>query len=133
MKKLMITIGVILVILISWIAYNSTKIRLYEGLDVESIAEIHISNIGTRLDTNDKSKILKITNYLKNLKLSKRTDTKVPNESRDTSIELEDKNGKVISRIELYGYVLIIHPDEEYYTTPTSMYSDLEKMCKEYK
>lgn len=135
MEKTGISIGLIIVILLIGIfyAWSSTKIGLFEEVDKESITEINIAYIGGTFSTNDKSQILEFMDYLQSIKVSKRSDNKVPNATPDAQIALRDNNGNFHS-VATYGDVARIYPKEEYvYTMPTSIYSNLEDLCKKYK
>lgn len=139
MKKLIISICVIFVILSIGAGYvtikiiNRPQIRLFEGVDTDSIDEIQIGYFGGTLVTKDNKQISEIMNCLKSLKISKRSNNEVPNTTPDAEIDLIDKNG-LVTKVEIYGDVARMYPKEEHnYTISTSIYSDLEDLCKKYK
>ena len=138
MKKLIISICVIFVILSMAAGYvtikliNRPQIRLFEGVDTDSITEIHISYIGGIFVTKDRSQILDIMHYLKSLKLYKRSNDKVPNTTPDSGISVICENGSV-NNVEFYGDVANIRGEEHNYTAPSSIHRDLEELCEKYK
>ena len=131
MKKLIISICVIFVILLMAAGYvtikliNRPQIRLFEGVDTDSITEIQIGYFWGTFATKDTSQILEIMNYLKSLKISKRSNDKVPNTTPDAEIALIDENG-LVSKVQIYGNVANISEEEHNYTISTSIYRDLE-------
>lgn len=138
MKKLIISICVIFVMLSMAAGYvtikliNRPQIRPFEGVDTDSVTKIQINSVGKTIITKDKSQILDIMCYLKSLKLYKRSNGNVPNTSPDAWIIVIDENG-LVKNIDIYGGVARISPDgQDGYTVPTSLYHDLDELCKKY-
>lgn len=133
MKKIYIISSIILIVSLSLGIFfsNNTKIKLFENVDTCNVAEINIFNPGASFNIDDENEILEIMNYLKNVKLSKNSDKTLPNTTPEAQIALEDKDGKTVSSVAIYGYVAILYPnDGEWYTISGSIYSDLENLCK---
>ncbi|WP_459480899.1 DUF5301 domain-containing protein [Clostridium saccharoperbutylacetonicum] len=136
LKKLSIILGLIFVFVLFFEikVFNNTKIRLFESVDTDNISEISIFNPGASFNTDNKNDILEIMNYLKNIKLSESSNKMLPNTTPDAQIALEDKDGKTISSIAIYGNVAVLYPDDtKWYTISSAIYSDLENLDKRHK
>ncbi|NFH89597.1 hypothetical protein FDA33_05095 [Clostridium botulinum] len=134
MKKIFISISIILIILSMGICHNSTKVKLFENVDIESIDQISISYIGGTFSAKDKSQISEIMNYLKNVQFSERSNRNAPNTTPDVLIGLSGKDDYDIPCLKIYGDLARVVPEQEDdYTIPDDFYREIDNICKKYK
>ncbi len=134
MKKIFISISIILIILSMGICHSSTKVRIFESVDTESIDTISILYIGGIFSTEDKNDILEITNYLKSVQFSERSNRNAPNTTPDVIIGLSDKDDHNILLLQIYGDLARVTPTQEIdYTIPDGFYREIDNICKKYK
>lgn len=134
MKKIFISISIILIILSMGICHSSTKVRIFESVDTESIDTISILYIGGIFSTEDKNDILEIMNYLKSVQFSERSNRNAPNTTPDVIIGLSDKDDHNILLLQIYGDLARVTPTQEIdYTIPDGFYREIDNICKKYK
>ncbi|NFS28742.1 hypothetical protein FDF12_14970 [Clostridium botulinum] len=134
MKKIFISISIILIILSMEICHSSTKVRIFESVDTESIDTISILYIGGIFSTEDKNDILEIMNYLKRVQFSERSNRNAPNTTPDVIIGLSDKDDHNILLLQIYGDLTRVTPAQEIdYTIPDGFYREIDNICKKYK
>ncbi|NFT07878.1 hypothetical protein FDF26_12545 [Clostridium botulinum] len=134
MKKIFISISIILIILSMGICHSSTKVRIFESVDTESIDTISILYIGGIFSTEDKNDILEIMNYLKSVQFSERSNRNAPNTTPDVIIGLSDKDDHNILLLQIYGDLARVTPAQEIdYTIPDGFYREIDNICKKYK
>ncbi|WP_252237280.1 hypothetical protein [Clostridium sp. ZBS17] len=116
------------------ICHSSTKVRIFESVDTESIDTISILYIGGIFSTEDKNDILEITNYLKSVQFSERSNRNAPNTTPDVIIGLSDKDDHNILLLQIYGDLARVTPTQEIdYTIPDGFYREIDNICKKYK
>ncbi|NFG61469.1 UNVERIFIED_ORG: hypothetical protein B2H98_06455 [Clostridium botulinum] len=134
MKKIFIAISIILIILLMGVCHNSTKVKLFENVDTESIDTITILYFGGSFSTEDKNDILEIMNYLKGVQFSERSNRNAPNTTPDVIIGLSDNNQNNILHLEVYGDLARVTPEQEIdYTIPDGFYKEIDNMSKKYR
>ncbi|NFT93642.1 hypothetical protein FDF86_14950 [Clostridium botulinum] len=134
MKKIFISISIILIILSMGICHSSTKVRIFENVDTESIDTISILYIGGIFSTEDKDDILEIMNYLKSVQFSERSNRNAPNTTPDVIIGLSDRDDHNILLLQIYGDLARVTPAQEIdYTSPDGFYREIDNICKKYK
>ncbi|NFH89594.1 hypothetical protein FDA33_05075 [Clostridium botulinum] len=134
MKKIFISISIILIILSMIICRSSTKVKLFESVDTESIDEISILYFGGSFSTEDKNDILEIMNYLKSVQFSERSNRNAPNTTPDVIIGLSDKYDHDILLLKIYDDLARVKPAQEIdYTIPDGFYQEIDNMSKKYK
>ncbi|MBW6410692.1 hypothetical protein [Clostridium weizhouense] len=134
MKKILIAISIIFIIVSIRIFHSSTKVKLFENIDIERVDQISISYIGGTFSTKDKSQISEIMNYLKNVQFSERSDNNAPNTTPDVLIGLSGKDNYDIPCLKIYGDLARVVPEQEHdYTIPDDFYREIESLCKKYK
>ncbi|WP_252235306.1 hypothetical protein [Clostridium sp. CH2] len=116
------------------ICHSSTKVRIFESVDTESIDTISILYIGGIFSTEDKNDILEIMNYLKSVQFSERSNRNAPNTTPDVIIGLSDKDDHNILLLQIYGDLARVTPAQEIdYTIPDGFYREIDNICKKYK
>ncbi len=134
MKKIFISISIILIILSMGICHSSTKVRIFENVDIERVDKISIAYIGGTFTTKDKSQISEIMNYLKNVQFSERSNRNAPNTTPDVLIGLSGKDDYDIPCLRIYGDLARVVPKQEVdYTIPDDFYGEICNICKKYK
>ncbi|AOR25092.1 hypothetical protein [Clostridium taeniosporum] len=114
--------------------HSSTKVRIFESVDTESIDTISILYIGGIFSTEDKNDILEIMNYLKNVQFSERSNCNAPNTTPDVIIGLSDRDDHNILLLQIYGDLARVTPAQEIdYTIPDGFYREIESLCKKYE
>lgn len=113
------------------VCHNSTKVKLFENVDTESIDTITILYFGGSFSTEDKNDILEIMNYLKGVQFSERSNRNAPNTTPDVIIGLSDNNQNNILHLEVYGDLARVTPEQEIdYTIPDGFYKEIDNMSK---
>ncbi|NFG28282.1 hypothetical protein FC777_14455 [Clostridium botulinum] len=134
MKKIFISISIVLIILSMGICHSSTKVKLFENVDIESIDEISILYFGGSFNTEDKNDILEIMNYLKSVQFSERSNRNAPNTTPDVIIGVSDKCDHNILLLQIYGDLARVTPEQEIdYTIPDGFYKEIDNMSKKYR
>ncbi len=129
MKKLIAILGVFLIVaLLGWFIYSKVTIKIpFNSDNFYSMRIIGFGSIG--LDTEDKSKINKVIGHLNSVRYYKNSNREMHNQSPDASIFLNDKDGKIIERIDFYGD-FAEYKGNQYKVVSLMFYDRLEKLCK---
>ncbi|OOM11666.1 hypothetical protein [Clostridium saccharobutylicum] len=131
MKRTMSIVVITFFILLIWGAIrDSKKVKLYSGLNVDSITYVGIHTPFAGFGTDDKNEILEITQDLKELTFYKDSNLMPANNTPDAWIVLEGKNDVIIDRVVVYGNFATHSKDENKYEFD---YSNLDKLCEKYK
>jgi len=129
MIKKIITILCIIILLCVTTYYIYKKTTVNIKLETESISHIKITGFGSiSLDTDDKTKINTILEYLRSMKCYKNKKHKVHNNSPDINLIMYDENGTIIDRLEIYGDLAEYKGNQ--YKVFFMSYSNFEKLCK---
>lgn len=128
MKKVIIILGILLVVaLLGWFIYSRVTTKI--TFNADKVSSVNITGFGSiGLDTDDKSKVKKVIDYLNSMSYYKNSKRELHNSSADASISMSDKDGKVIEQIDFFGD-LAEYKGNQYKVVFFMSYNGLEKLC----